>query len=671
MARILTPGIALLGRLRYRNKFLLIYLFFIAPLFLVSLLLLMELQSRLDFQSEQHEALHQLQHLRVVSDHLQRHRGMSTALIAGEQSFRAPLHELGQQLQQQIDRLASQPLASLPAAELFLAGWSELRHNLLQRSAEDNLAMHTALLSRLAELAMQLSSEHRLALDPHLASNYLSALLVTQLPQLTEVMGQSRAQASAMLSSGRRPPAVLQQLGINSYLLEQNQTALQRSLDEVYRHNPALRDELYQLGEAAAEAVAGFNELLRELVQSEYSRLSSEQLFNSSTLAIERVYAVYDSMLPLVEGLVQQQQQRDSSLRALTLFVMLSVLLMLLYLFIAFYQDIMSTVGKLQLLSKQLGSGDLRQRCQVDSQDELAEVAHSLNSMADEFEGLIHNVVSSISQLAAAAEELSMVTTETAEGVARQRAETEQIVSAVTELSSAAREVAGNTQLAADSADQASERARYGRELLGEALDKVNVLVTEINSANTMIQALAGRSDSIGKVMDVINDIAEQTALLSLNAAIEAARAGESGRGFAVVADEVRALAGRTRISTEEIRQMIEALQADTKQAVDVNQRGLQQSADTQILVDSVCDSLTGILQVVTAINDMTAQIAAATEEQTAVVEDISRSMLVISESVDRSALASEQTAESSQGLAELAQQLMLLTNRFQLGRLS
>jgi len=668
MAHILAPGIALLGRLRYRSKFVLVSLIFLVPLSVMAWQLLSGLNERIAFTERERGALVQLQQLRITLDKLQRHRGMSTALLAGQDSFAEPLRALRSELDADIDVLRSLPLHELPAAHAFLSGWPQLTAELPRLQSDQGFVRHTELITLIRELAMQMAAEEQLLLDPELESYYLIGLLVNDLPQLVEAMGQSRALGSSMLSRGSRDGEVLQRLGINRHVVEQGLGSFDRSLEQVFRHNPALREQLGDLGRQAAETVAEFNRLLGEQVIEAQSAISADQLFTASTAAIDQIYAVYDRTLPSVDTLLLQRLQQDKWLRNMIVLVMLAVLLGMLYLFAAFYQDVITTIARLQQLSERLGEGDLRSRCEVRSRDELADVAHSLNRMAADFENLIRNVVDSTAMVAAAAEELSTVTLETADGVARQRAETEQVVSAVTELSCAAREVAQNTLLAADSADQASQQAQHGQQLLGQALDKVNALATEMSGASRMIQDLASKSESIGSVMQVINGIAEQTGLLALNAAIEAARAGDSGRGFAVVADEVRALAGRTRISTEEIRQMIEALQGDTRVTVEVNQRGLAQSADTQQLVDSACESLVGILRMVAAINEMTVQIATASEEQTAVVEDINRSMLVIAESVERSAVASEQTAESSRGLSELAQQLMLMTNRFQLG---
>lgn len=668
MSGILAPGIALLGRLRYRSKFILISLLFLTPLLVVSWQLLSALNQRIAFTEREQAVLTQLQQVRVTLDKLQRHRGMSAALLSGQDSFAEPLRALRNEVNAGLDLLRSMPLEALPAARALLAGWPQLTSELQRLQPAESFARHTALIDQVRELAMQMAAEEQLLLDPQLDSYYLISLLVNDLPQLVEAMAQSRALGSGMLSRGTREEAVLQRLGINQYMAEQGLGNFDRSLQQVFRHNPALQEQLGDLGQQAADSVAQFNRLLGDQVIDSQGNISAEQLFAASTNAIDQVYAVYDRMLPSVDALLQQRLQQDQQLRTVILLIMLSVLLVMLYLFAAFYQDVMTTIGHLRSATERLGEGDLRSRCQVSSRDELADVAHSLNSMAADFEKLIRHVVDSTSQVAAAAEELSAVTQETASGVARQRAETEQVVSAMTELSASVREVAENTVQAAEAATGANTEAGQGQQLLNGALQTVNSLAEEMSQANLVIQELASKSQSISGVMDVINTIAEQTSLLALNAAIEAARAGDSGRGFAVVADEVRALAGRTRHSTEEIQQMIESLQQGTLRSVDANQRGQQQTTETVRMVDTACASLSAIMRMVDSINQMSVQIASATEQQTSVVDEINRSIVTISETAEQTSVASDQTAESSRGLSQLAQELMLLTARFKLG---
>ncbi|MEJ2674107.1 MAG: methyl-accepting chemotaxis protein [Acidihalobacter sp.] len=313
------------------------------------------------------------------------------------------------------------------------------------------------------------------------------------------------------------------------------------------------------------------------------------------------------------------------------------------------------------------GEGDLTRRMVVHERgDELDHLSAAFNRFVERVQRLVGQVAGSTAQLSAAAEELSATSEESSGHVERQQSETEQVATAMNEMSATVQEVAKNASEAAQAARAADgEEAKQGREVVGAAVQAIDALAAEVEQAAEVIQGVEGDSEEIGRVLEVINGISEQTNLLALNAAIEAARAGEQGRGFAVVADEVRTLARRTQDSTEEIRGMIERLQGGAKNAVGVMQTSRERARSGVEQARGAGQSLESITRSVGQINDMNALIATAAEEQTAVAEEINRNVTSISASTQQTAGASQQTAAASEELARLAAQLQGLVGQF------
>ncbi|MGB1799971.1 MAG: methyl-accepting chemotaxis protein [Gammaproteobacteria bacterium] len=312
-----------------------------------------------------------------------------------------------------------------------------------------------------------------------------------------------------------------------------------------------------------------------------------------------------------------------------------------------------------------MSDGDLTYKINLRGKDEFAWMCWEYSQGRKGFSSLVKEILGSAGQLAAAAEELSAITEQSNSGVMRQQGEIDQVATAMNEMSATVSEVSNNAASAASAAQEADNSAKDGWEVVNTTVETINNLASEVERTSEVIENLKGDSISIGTVLDVIRDIAEQTNLLALNAAIEAARAGEQGRGFAVVADEVRTLASRTQQSTCEINDMIERLQNGANQAVSVMEMGRSKAEESVEQAAKAGEALQSITSVVDNIKSMNMQIASAAEEQSATAEEINRNIVNISEVAQDTADGSQQTASASEQLAKLASSLQTQVGKF------
>nr|WP_152222416.1 methyl-accepting chemotaxis protein [Pseudomonas sp. SCB32] len=318
-------------------------------------------------------------------------------------------------------------------------------------------------------------------------------------------------------------------------------------------------------------------------------------------------------------------------------------------------------------MASRIAEGDLSASIEVRRKDEVGQLMLAVASMADSLRGIVSRLRDGVGQITASAQALSGVTERTQLGVNTQKAETDQVATAMNQMAATVHDVARNAEEAASSAEQADGKVASGQEVVRQTLGRIEQLADAVRTATQSIEQLGRESQNIGSVLDVIKSVAEQTNLLALNAAIEAARAGEQGRGFAVVADEVRALARRTQQSTSEIESLISALQSDAATSV---QRMQRSHALVEMTVGDAVQTeaaLGTIASAVAVIHQMNQQIAAASEQQSAVAEEISRSVTSIRGIADESAQAMESTASSSVELAQLSRELQGLVGQFRL----
>jgi len=333
-------------------------------------------------------------------------------------------------------------------------------------------------------------------------------------------------------------------------------------------------------------------------------------------------------------------------------------------------ESLQKSVTEFLTIVSQIARGDLTLRGRVTS-DALGNVVDSVNYMLDNFCKVLDRVRKAAIDVQSSANEILIASEEMSSGAIQQDQEITNTSSAVEELTVSMKQVSNNAEASAEAARRALDAAEQGNRAVRDTLEGMQRIRSSVQATAKRIKALGDRSLEISEIVNVINDITEQTNLLALNAAIEAARAGEAGRGFAVVADEVRKLAEHSRNATKDIAALIKAIQAETNDAVVVMEEGTKEVEIGAKLADQAGKALEAISNVVRQSAELVQEISLASKQQVRGTEGVANAMQIISGITRQTTQGARQTASTVGNMVKLSEQLneALAQFRSQTGR--
>ena len=327
-------------------------------------------------------------------------------------------------------------------------------------------------------------------------------------------------------------------------------------------------------------------------------------------------------------------------------------------------ETLQKSVTEFLTITSQIARGDMTLRGKVSS-DALGNVVDSVNYMLDNFCKVLERVRKAAVDVQSSANEILIASEEMSSGAIQQDQEITNTSSAVEQLTVSMKQVSNNAEASAEAARRALDAAEQGNRSVHDTLEGMQRIRSSVQATAKRIKALGDRSLEISEIVNVINDITEQTNLLALNAAIEAARAGEAGRGFAVVADEVRKLAEHSRNATKDIAALIKAIQAETNDAVVVMEEGTKEVEIGAKLADQAGKALEAISTVVRQSAELVQEISLASKQQVRGTEGVANAMQIISNITRQTSQGARQTARTVEQLVHMSEQLNEALSQF------
>ena len=669
MRMIFAPAIGLMNRLRYTSKFLMLG----TAVAVVILILLYSVISNLsrDITVANNELLgvQMLKPLNRTVQYMQQHRGMSAGVLGGNEAMkdkRSGKEKEATDALQQTDAALSSGLRESAAWKKIRADWDALRSTGLSLAVADNIKAHNALIDQALLFMVDVADTTDMTLDPTIDTYYMMDTVVLKMPAMLERLGQTRARGTGILA--KKEISAQMKIDMASTLAEMSSTlrAQNINLQKVMRFAPALQGSLSGPGKEFSENVEKLFSLVREDILAERFLTPSQDYFNQTTGIIDAGYKTMFDVL-IVEFENQLNLRKAAANKALVLMIVLAlgVLALVTYLAFGMYYSVISSVEVFSSGARRLADGDLTTQFDTEGRDELHAAGSDFNNMAQSFRKLLGHIKQEALRLRSSAEQLSTTSHEISVSTGTQSDSASSMAASVEEMTVGVDHIARNAQDAQKHSRDSDALAAEGSRIVQGVVNEIQVIAETVNHSAAAVEALGQQSDKISAIVGTIKEIADQTNLLALNAAIEAARAGESGRGFAVVADEVRKLAERTAKSTQEIANMIGAIQSGTETAVSSMKRGVDRVASGVEQARLAGNAIDQVQQQSREVMVAVGEISVSLSEQAVASTEIAQNVERIAQMAEENDAAASGNAKTAADLRQLAESLSSEVARF------
>ena len=646
MNLLVLPGVGLMRRLSLINKFLLVSFFMVLPLVYTAYLYLGETRKQIEFMTNERDGLRYIKPLLRLNRLVQDHRGMTYIAAFGDERFKQS-RILTREKIRTASGEAGKIEAELGARFGTASRWNAVStglNKLLQgddsSGAEIVLLQHNAVTANIFGLVQWLTLKSNLNSNSDAASYYLTHLITTQVPELSERLVAARDMGTSLL--------VLGDMSTNEQIRMSSAQALAKDRFERLRadHDVAVAEaSLRKEGMAGAkknlaEVSAFLGDIDVILSFGGLSILSGDKFFATGSRALDATYGLADQAMPLLDGMLSEHINRNRMLDWVIQGIACVCLLLALYLFVAFYYAVKSGIAFLNTALKRVAEGDLTGNIETRAHDEIGSVAVSLKEAQERLRDLILEINRAAKEVYDASAQIAYGNENLSQRTEAQSSTLEQTAASLEELTST---VQRNAESASNANSLTQESARIA-ETGQAAMKRVAETMAEIESSAT----------TIGDIIALMDSIAFQTNILALNAAVEAARAGEQGRGFGVVATEVRSLARHSADAAKQIKALI----AQTREKVSIGVVSVDNTLKT------IHESLTGIQRVASLMGE----IAGASRQQSEGIAQVNHAVLQMDDANQQNAGMVEQAGAATESLKEQANSLLSAVSRFKIG---